>query len=211
MKFAFNIEDIKYAKILYRNKDASYSNTRVGIKRFDEREILACSKFEDGLDINVPQEVSLSIICNDGIYKTKTTLKNVSNEEPYAFFTLATPLGIEYEQNREYFRVNAQYKCKYKLVNDDAVEEYEAYTVDISANGISIVLPQHKISENSAGLIIDINNRIIETKVRYVRSERINNGYKISFTYTKISENDRDYISQTCIQKQIEARRSSLK
>lgn len=211
MRFNFKLEDIKYIKILYKDKDNVSFNSRAAIKRINEREILACAKFEDGLNIDTPQEVTLSIVCNDGLYKTKTKLKDVDNDMPYTFFVLETPQGIEYEQNREYFRVAVKYECVYKIIENDSVKEFTAKTADISANGISLILPVHAISETSSGISVSINGRVVQAKVRFVRSEKVEEGYKISFAYTKISESDRDFISQVCLQRQLEERRNNLR
>ena len=211
MKFNFRLEDIKYVKILYRDANENPATIKAALKRINEREIFACAKFNENIDIKTPQDVSLSIICHDGLYRTKTKLKSVENEPPYALFFLETPQGIEYQQNREYFRIPVNYKCIYKIEENDEKKEFRANVVDISANGISIELPTHSISEGASEIEIGINSKIVLAKIRYVRSEKTNNGYKISFAYTKISEQDRDLISQVCLQKQLEQRRNAIK
>ena len=210
MKFNFKLEEIKYAKILYKDNNETPCITKVAVKSIKEREILTCARFENGLNIELPQVVTISIVCNDGLYRTKTKLKSIDSERPYIFFILETPQGIEYEQNREYFRVPVDYKCIYKLRINNDIKEIEAQAIDISANGMSIFLSNNVISEIS-DITIFINNRPIQAQIRYVRSEKIDNGYKISFAYTKITETDRDYISQVCLQKQLEQRRNSIK
>lgn len=206
MKFKFDLEDIKYIKILYKDTDDNPATIKAAIKRIDEKEIFACSKFEEGLYIETPQEITLSIICGDGLYRTKTKLKSIENDEPYTFFALESPLGLEYQQNREYFRVSAQFPCIYTVGS----QEFKTQTCDISANGVSIVLPAHLITENDSMLALTFDGITIETQVRYVRSEKIEDGYKLSFTFTKISELDRDFISQVCIKKQLEQKRNSI-
>ena len=54
------------------------------------------------------------------------------------------------------------------------------------------------------------DKRIIIAGIKYIRSERINDSYKLSFAFTKISEKDRDCISQICILKQIETKRNNI-
>lgn len=211
MKFSFKLEEIKYVKLAYRDCEGFIENTRAAIKEINEKEILACAKFADGLDLDLPQEIDFSVICNDGLYKTKTILKSIEKDEPYVFFTLETPVGIEYQQNREFFRVPVKYKCVYKTNINNETKELSVITYDISANGVSIELPNHIISENLSELTINIDGIQIATKVKYIRSEKINEGYKISFAFVGISESDRDYISQVCIKKQLEQRRKSLK
>ena len=43
------------------------------------------------------------------------------------------------EQNREYFRVSANFACTYLYEVGESITEYEAKTCDISANGVSII------------------------------------------------------------------------
>ena len=211
MRFNFKLEEIKYIKIIYKDNNGTGCVTKAGIKKFDDREILACGKFENGLNIETPQEIVLSVVCNDGLYRTKTLLKSVENDEPYVFFILETPNGIDYDQNREYFRVPVKYNCIYKVKDNNEIREIAAITYDISANGISIITPNHFISENLSELIINIDGISINTKIKYIRSEKVNEGYRLSFSYVGISELDRDYISQVCIKKQLEQRRTAIK
>jgi len=80
--------------------------------------------------------------------------------------------------------------------------------VDISANGVSIIIPELAFSETGSDIEIMLNERIIQAKVQYVRSEKLDEGYKVSFTYSNISDADRDFISKVCIKKQLEQKRS---
>ena len=63
-----------------------------------EREIIACAKFEEELKVNAPQEVTLSFVCENGLYRTNTELKYVNYEEPYILFVLKTPQGLVFLQ-----------------------------------------------------------------------------------------------------------------
>lgn len=208
MRFNLKLEEIKYLKILYTDIYDEICDLKVAIKKIDEREIFACAKTNTELNIETPQEIMLSIVCTDGLYRTKAKLKSINNEDPYTFIYIETPQGIEYQQNREYFRVKANYNCFY--IPDENSAGFEVISNDISANGISLIMPNHIISENASKLLIEINKREIETLVKYIRSEKVENGYKISFTFSKISENDRDFISQVCIKNQLAQRRNTL-
>lgn len=210
MKFNFNLEDIKYIKISYKDDFNNTRSIKAGIKNITEREITACSKFEDVLKIETPQEIILSIVCKDGLYKTKTILKSAENDEPYTFFFLNTPQGFEYQQNREYFRVPINIDCAYFVKHDDGLLKIDAKTVNISANGICISIPNLIISEKEAYINFDTEQKTIETKVKYVRSEKTTDGYLVSFAYVDFSDADRDLVSQICIKKQLEQRRNSL-
>ena len=105
MKFNLNLDNINYIKIVYKDRDENTCCTKAAIKNMSEREIFACAKFEEGLNIQTPQEISLSFVCENGLYRTNTTLKYLEKDAPYIFFGIKTPLGLEYQQNREYFRV----------------------------------------------------------------------------------------------------------
>lgn len=210
MKFNLNLNDIKYVKILYKNELGNPSSTKAALKRANEHEFLACTKFEDGLNIETPQTITLSIICNDGLYRTKTELKKIENDEPYTFFVLAPPSGIEYQQNREYFRVAVGFDCIFSAWSKDGDINIKAKTYDISANGVSIITKEDIAPIGDSDLSVLINGIEIRSRVRFVRSEKINDEYKHSFFFTNISNNDRDFISQVCIKKQLEAKRNSI-
>ncbi len=121
---------------------------------------------------------------------------------------LETPESLEYQQNREYFRIPVSYNCVYYVQNNNQPAAFQAQTTDISANGVSIILPVHVFSEDDADIEIMVEERLISAKIRYIRSEKIGDGYKLSFKFTDISGRDRDYISQICIQKQLEDKRN---
>lgn len=208
MRFNLNLEDIKYIKILYKDINENPCTTKAALKKITEREILACARYETELALDTPQDITLSIVCNDGLYRTKTRLKSAENDEPYAFFYMETPQGLEYQQNREYFRVVAEYNCVCILDEyDDDEVQLQGKTVDISANGVSVILSSLANFDERTSLVLVINGKPIKTKVKYVRSESVDEGYRISFMYTKISEADRDVISQACIQNQLAKKR----
>ena len=102
---AFNLNNIKYIKIIYRDNCDISHYAKAAIKNINGREIYASAKVEMPLYIKTPQEISLSIVCEEGLYKTNTTLKFVENKDSYVYFTIDLPDGMEYQQNREYFRV----------------------------------------------------------------------------------------------------------
>lgn len=206
-----NPEDIKYVKILYQDSEEKACSVRAAIRSITKTEIMCCAKFEDGLHIKTPQDVTFSIVCTEGLYRTKTVLRKVENDEPYTFFFLIPPASLEYRQNREYFRVALALKCVFSYKLNDEIINIQTQTADISASGVSVILPQCEIGSEDAWLSITVNNRQVKTKVKYIRDEKIDSEYKISFRFTEISESDRDLISQICIKKQLEDRRKNLK
>ena len=208
MKFNLNIENIKYVKVLYAGSEGNPVSVKAAIKKIDDKEIVACIRFEDKFCIKAPQQVTLSIVCSEGLYRTKTKLRSYTCEPPYTFLYIEAPGSLEYQQNREYFRIPAVHKCVYYVNNNGQPAVFSAQTTDISANGVSIILPVHVFSEEDAEIEMMLDEKMVSAKVRYVRSEKVKDGYKLSFTYTKISNKDRDLISQMCIKKQLEEKRN---
>lgn len=210
MRFNINLEDVNYIKILCKDSEGAPRTLKAAIKKFDERELIACSKFEENLLIKTPQEITLSFVCTDGLYRTKTKLLSIENADPYLILIIEPPQGLEYQQNREYFRVPVIYPCKYIIKVDDSIISHKGTTFDLSANGVSIILSEHAITTEDSYLEIDIEGIEIRTKVKYIRSEKVENGYRLSFKYTQITNQDRDYISKVCIQKQLEHKRHTI-
>lgn len=205
MSFNLKIDDIKYIKISYTDSDGSALTVKAAVKRIDNREILACAKSKENLVIQTPKEILLSIVCRDGLYKTKTVLKSISNDDPYVFWALELPENLEYQQNREYFRIPIDASCLCK-VNGGFVE---VRTIDLSANGVSVYSQNQEIN-NEVTIILKFEDRQIEAQVKKIRTEIYEDGKKISFQFVNIAENDRDFISQICLKKQLEDRRNSL-
>ena len=209
MRFNLKLEDVKYLKLLYKDASGNPVTSKAAIRRVNDREMLICAKYDENLNLTTPQNVTLSIVCNDGLYRTTTTLKSVSKEEPYTFFVLEPPQGLEYQQNREYFRVVVAYQC-WINPSRDSENTVETTTHDVSANGVSVISNTHFALKDDTIMILNLDGRKIQTSVRFVRSERVNDDYKLSFTFTKISEQDRDFISQALIKKQLEDKRNSI-
>lgn len=206
MKFNLGLDNINYLKIIYKNTDNTTACTKAAIKRIGEKEIFACAKFEEGLYLNTPQEVSLSFVCINGLYRTNTTLKFIENEPPYIFFTLKTPEGFEYQQNREYFRIKME---------ENAILSYEntvlpCKTYDISASGVRLIIPENieNIDEVNIDLLFEPQN--VRTKAKFIREDNEDGILKASFKFIDLPESSVDIISQKCIQKQLEYKRHNV-
>lgn len=207
MKFNLNLDNINYIKIVYKDKSGTVCCTKAAIKNMNEREIFACAKFEDNLFLDTPQEVSLSFVCENGLYRTSTTLKSIENDAPYIFFVMKTPVGIEYQQNREYFRVK---------MDEDAIISFDKETIpckihDISANGVRLILLRKVEIPEEADLDLLFAPKGIKTKAKFIRFDNEDNVPKVSFEFLGMTDSDRDFISQKCIQKQLEYKRSSAR
>ena len=206
MKFNLNFENINYIKIVYKNRDDETCCTKAAIKRIGEREIFACAKFDEGINIQTPQDVTLSFICDNGLYRTNTVLKFIEPDEPYVFFTLKTPDELEFQQNREYFRVKLT-ESAYIIHNGKIIP---CKTCDISANGVRLILPEQISGLDEVVINILFKPKDVRAKAKYVRTDDEDGIIKTSFQFIDLPESDIDIISQKCIQKQLEAKRNIL-
>ncbi len=205
MQFNLNLENIKYTKIVYKDREENVHFLKAAIRSMSENELYACAKFEDGLDIETPQEVSVSFICENGLYRTNTILKSIENAEPYVFLTLKTPQGLEFQQNREYFRVRMEENVI--MTFSDTV--ISCKTFDLSANGVRLKLEKYMHFPENVMLDILFTPKNIKTKAKFVRIDDEEGILKASFNFVHLDENSRDIISQKCIRKQLENKRNS--
>lgn len=211
MGFDFNTVNINYIQISYKRPDSTICLYKAGLQSVDEKTLIAVLKTDEDINFSKLQELMLDIVCIDGLYKGKTFLKYYRRDREYIYLFLDKPSELSFRQNREFFRVSANLDCICIINENGQLNQYSAETVDISANGISVLL-NHKLSiDDSITLVLNINNKKINIKAIVIRSEKDKSFYKTSFMYSKISETDRDSISQFCIQKQIQDRRNQLK
>lgn len=208
MKFNLDLDNITYIKIVYKDIDEKTRCAKGVIKHLGEHEIFACTKIDEDIVLpHNPQDVITSFVCENGLYRTSTQLKHTEKREEYTFFILQTPEGIEYQQNREFFRVKKDNKVILRY--DNKVLTCEMH--DISANGIRLVLPEH-IGEPE-NVIIDMmfDTRDIKTHAQFVRTDDEDGILKFSFRFVDMPESDQDFISQICIQTQLEQKRNSVR
>ena len=206
----FKIEDIKYAKILYEKSAGVFAELKVAISKLEGNQAVASVRFSSDIELHSSQEVVLNIISRDGLYKADAILERASAEGPYLYFVLKIVSDFKHQQNREYFRVEVDYNCSYRYLENGTFRDYNTQIVDISANGVCIKIPNSINPQKITELCMIIDKKNIPAKVRYIRLDD-RSELKASFAYVKISESDRDFISQICIQKQLELRRRSLR
>ena len=210
MKFNLNTESINYIKITYKDSNAFAHCIKAVVRYIGENEILVCTKFGGNRDINYPQEVSLGIACDNGLYKAVSELKKVTYEPPYLLFTIQKPEDMEYQQKREYFRVRLQENVSILYETDGQEITHSAITYDISANGVRVELDNIRVFPEEVNLLIFLPKKTINVKAKYVRNDDEDKIIKASFRFEDISQQDLDYISQFCLQKQLEERRKNL-
>jgi len=210
MKFNLNLDSINYIKIVYKDNNDKTNCIKAAIKRMGEREIFACSKFEDeNIRIKTPQDISLSFVCDNGLYRTTTELKYTEKDDSYTYFALKTPQGLEYQQNREYFRVRLQEDVLLTFIENGNRIVMPAKTHDISANGVRLILDREISAIEPVLIELLFKPKAIKAKAEFVRTDNEDGIYKVSFHFLDLPDADTDLISQICIQKQLEYKRKS--
>lgn len=210
MKFNLNSENINYLKITYKDNDGFAHCVKTAIRYLNDFEILVSKKSEEFLQISLPQEVEIGIACDNGLYKAKTILKRIESDNPYILFSLKKPEEIEYQQNREFFRIKIQEDANIIFEENGQEIAVSALTYDISANGVRIELDNNFAFPENVRLLLFLLQRQIDLQAKYIRTDDDDNVIKASFSFINIAPADLDYISQICIQKQIQERRKNL-
>lgn len=210
MKFDLNTENINYVKITYNDKLGFAHCIKAAMKFLGEYELLLSIKSEENLQIDIPQEVEIGLACDTGLYKSKTTLKKIQREGAYILFSLQKPVEMNYQQNREYFRVKLQEDANILFEENEQLIKIPAITYDISANGVRIELDSQISFPPEVKIILFLPQRTVDLKAKYIRTDDEDKLLKASFQFIDIKQSDLDYISQICFQKQLEERRKNL-
>lgn len=210
MKFNLNAESINYLKITCTDDNGFAHYIKAAIRYIGESEVLAAVKKEEDVSISFPQDVDLGIACDNGLYTAKTELKKVEEEPLYKLFLLKRPENFEYQQKREYFRVKLQEDVNIVYEFNGTEKSYSAVTYDISANGVRIELDDDINFPENVKLMLILPGRNIISLAKYIRNDDEDQINKASFQFVEISQSDIDYISQFCLQRQLEERRKNL-
>lgn len=207
MTFNLRIDDIKYIKISFTDRNDSLNCIKATINAIKDNEIIAYTTQDKMLEAQIPQEVTIGFICSDGLYKANTTLKFVGNRGQYALARLNIPEELEYKQDREYFRVKMNLKAILKFPN----EIFACNIDDISANGIRLLLDEQKEFPEKVEINILFDSKEIKTKAKFVRYDNEDDTIKASFNFINLDEQTLDFISKKCIQQQLLDKKNSLK
>ena len=171
-----------------------------------------CTKCEDDeFRIKTPQNVTVSFACDNGLYRTMVELIHSELRNSYVYFTLKTPEGLEFQQNREYFRVKMTEKAILSFKQNNEIKRVPSTTFDISANGVKLVIPEKYDNLEEVLINIMFDTRDFKSKARFVRYDDEDGILKASFQFIELPNNDVDFISQKCIQKQLEYKRNNAR
>lgn len=210
MKKNLKLNDVQYVKMTYDDRWGNSHCSKAVIKAATSRELTLSIKYEEYIFIKSPQKVELGFVCQDGLYKTSTTLKSVMNADPYIIVYLEMPENISYQQNREYFRVNILEGAIISYAVQDGIARVTCKTHDISANGVCLELPSKFDLPDDVNINILFRTQELKLTAKTKRITTQNNTVLASFEFVDIKEQDRDYISKLCIQKQLEQKRDKV-
>lgn len=204
MKLSFNLENINYLELTCV-VNGKVQVLKLAVREKREFDFHAVVPNLGSIHVETPQEVMLKFVCRDGVYKTNTVLKDVYEEGDNTSFIIENPKTLDYQQNREYFRILAEYECVYTVDTDNGVESLEAVTYDISAGGVSIIVDKSVFSTDESSILIMAPERHIRSHLKFVRCEAYDSAYKISFEFTDLSEADFTLLSEMCVDAQLKS------
>ena len=202
MKLNFNLEDVHYLKLEYVNNTIP-ETTKLAIKEKKENEFVAIGRKLDHTLIKTPQKATLGFVCHDGLYSTTAEINKVEADEEYTYYYIQNPATLDYQQNREYYRILAKYDCIYTIYTEDGNESFTAETYDISAGGVSIIIPDNAISKDECSIVIMLPDGDLKSHVKFVRCDVHNDDYRLSFEFTDLSARDIERLTELCVNKQV--------
>ena len=212
MRFNLNLDSINYVKLLWQDLQGAPCCRKTAIKFMGETEMCLCTTCEDDeFRIKTPQNVTVSFACDNGLYRTMVELIHSELRNSYVYFTLKTPEGLEFQQNREYFRVKMTEKAILSFKQNNEIKRVPSTTFDISANGVKLVIPEKYDNLEEVLINIMFDTRDFKSKARFVRYDDEDGVLKASFQFVELPNNDVDFISQKCIQKQLEYKRNNAR
>jgi len=202
MKLRFDLNDIKYLKLRYI-KNGRIECIKLALKEKVENKFVAIFSKIDVENIATPQEVSIDFICHDGIYKTKATLLSVYNDDDYSHFVIQNPKSLNYQENRNFYRVIAKHDCIYTIDTPNGAKSFDTCTYDLSAGGVSIILSDIAVSKEEMSILIFLPDRDIRAHLQFVRCEIYGDEYKLAFEFTDLSDRDYETLFNLCLKEQL--------
>ena len=203
MKINFNLETIEFIQIECLNDKGEEHKIRLALKEKRENDFVAITETEEIFCIDTPKEVTLSLVSNNNLYKTTTTLKEFYRCNEYLNFVIQNPETLDFQHNREFYRVPAQFDCIYTIDTDEGIESFNAETYDISPGGVSIITNVNIIPTRETSIVIFMPDRELKAYLKFVRCDAFEDKYKLSFFFLEMRPNDLEMLEQYCITKQL--------
>lgn len=130
------------------------------------------------------------------------------NNEP--LLVINPPENIQRIQRRDYFRMDAKEKVKYRLLGTD--NEYkETNTVDISGGGLAIAVDEEIKEESLLELYLDLPDlKTTKLKGKVMNRFSLTDGQAVGLLFVDIDDSTRDKIIQWLFDYQRKLRRKGL-
>ena len=203
-------ENINYIKITCCDRWDNEHTIKATLKSVTPNDLKVCAKIEDKLFIDTPQQVEMFIITSDGKFNTTTTLKYTEYDAPYMFFILNKNSNFSFQQSREYFRIKYKEGAIISFNDGDENKRIVCNTIDISANGVKLELPSRYNIPKNVSLLLIIDRKEFNIPASLVRISNENETPSASFCFDNLKEQEVDFISKFCIQKQLEEKRNKI-
>ena len=184
-------------------KNNEEKKLRLALKEKRENDFIAIADTGENFYMSTPQRVTISLISNNSLYKTTTMLNEIYLSNGYMNFIIQNPETLDFQHNREYYRVLASFDCIYTIDSENGIESFNAETHDISAGGVSIITDINIIPTRETSIVIFMPDRELKAYLKFVRCDAFEGKYKLSFTFLDIKPNDYEMLEQFCITKQL--------
>lgn len=205
-----DLKDVNYLKFSVTDKNGHNHDVKACIIQISKLVIRAQAQANKQIIIDRPQKIDLNLICSNGLYTTTTNLNSISNNYGYTDFVLDLPKEFVYKQERDYFRVKIEKDAILSFKQDDEIKHYPVKIKDLSASGVKIDLKIVIDIPDSVAINMLLDTKEVRTNAKFIRIETEHNTVSAAFKFMDLSDSNKDFISKTCIQKQLQDKRKGL-
>ena len=215
----YNIKDLsnlKYISVVYTDLNGNLHEAKTEIKHIDTEIIELYFKDRKDCNIDIQQMVTIKFICEDGLYKAKSTLKKFEKIDNNIYLSILPPNALNKQQNRKYYRINLKRTCV--LICTDAEGHSDAFMskmVDVSAGGVLIYQLESMFDNEFVSiypaayeyfnivLFLDLDT-VLKLSARFVRQVKAEKIDRYAFEFIKMKQADIDKISKFVTKEQVE-------
>lgn len=197
MFLKFKLFDIQHIEIQIGEENNKKSYELI-LEQKTENNFLFSMPDNENLFVHTPYTTLVTFICSKCLCQTEATIDDFYKKNGRIYVSIKNPETLEASHNREYYRVLAEYDCIYTVETENGVLSFNAVTYDLSLGGISIITTENIIPARETCVIICLPGRDIKTNVRFCRCEALEDGYKLSFTFTDVLEKDLATLEEIC-------------
>lgn len=137
--------------------------------------------------------------------------------KPLAIFTLERISDVKRIQRREFFRVEAKIKARYRVIDendeqeDKEVDWEDTMTIDISASGLKLVADESMPANGKLEVMVNIPSlESVPFKTRIINNYNLPDGRAVGLEFIEINQNQQDTIISWLFDYQRELRQKGL-